>query len=71
MAHPENGQKLMKRFAEDIEEYGAIDRIPKMEGRSMVMFVTSKQSAKQPAAKPAKKADDAPTAPEMATSEQE
>jgi translation initiation factor IF-3 len=62
MAHPENGQKLMKRFAEDIEEYGTIDRIPKMEGRSMVMFVTSKQNAKQSAAKPAKKADDAPAA---------
>jgi translation initiation factor IF-3 len=78
MAHPENGQKLMQRFAEDIEEYGAIDRIPKMEGRSMVMFVTSKQSAKQPAAKSAKtvgdaarKTGDTPDAPETAASEQE
>lgn len=46
MAHPENGQVLMKRFAEACEEYGTIDRLPKMEGRSMVMFVTSKKPAK-------------------------
>lgn len=50
MTHPEIGQAMMKRFAEAVEEFGAIDRLPKMEGRSMVMFVTSKQpkvSAKQ------------------------
>ena len=42
MAHPEIGQEMMKRFAAEVEEYGTIDRIPKMEGRSMIMFVTSK-----------------------------
>lgn len=46
MAHPEHGQAMMKRFAESVEEYGVIDRLPKLEGRSMVMFVTSKQAAK-------------------------
>lgn len=51
MAHPEHGQVMMKRFAADIEEYGTIDRVPKLEGRSMVMFVTSKQSPKPKAAK--------------------
>lgn len=59
MAHPEKGHTLMKRFAEDIEEYGTIDRLPKLEGRSMVMFATSKQptkqTAKQAAPKPAQK----------------
>lgn len=39
MAHPERGTELMKRVSEHIAEYGTIDRIPKMEGRSMVMFV--------------------------------
>lgn len=46
MAHPEHGTELMKRFAECVAEYGTIDKLPKLEGRSMVMFVTSKQSAK-------------------------
>lgn len=46
MAHPEHGHELMKRFAEACSEHGTVDRLPKMEGRSMVMFVTSKQAAK-------------------------
>ena len=43
MTHPEIGQEVMKRFAEQIAEYGTIERMPKMEGRSMIMFATSKQ----------------------------
>lgn len=39
MAHPERGTELMKRVSEHIAEHGTVDRIPKMEGRSMVMFV--------------------------------
>lgn len=46
MAHPEHGHELMKRFAEACSAVGTIDKLPKMEGRSMVMFVTSKQPAK-------------------------
>lgn len=54
MARPEAGHTLMKRFAEAVEEFGTIDRLPKLEGRSMVMFVTSKQNPKQ-SDKPQKK----------------
>jgi len=46
MAHPEHGTELMKRFAEACAEYGSIDKLPKLEGRSMVMFVSSKQPSK-------------------------
>jgi translation initiation factor IF-3 len=46
MAHPELGQEVMKRFAEACAEYGTIDKQPKLEGRNMLMFVTSKQPAK-------------------------
>lgn len=46
MAHPEMGQELMKRFAEACSEHGSMDKLPKLEGRSMIMFVTSKQPAK-------------------------
>jgi len=42
MAHPEIGQERMKEFAVAIDDYGTIDRLPKMEGRSMIMFVTTK-----------------------------
>ncbi|MDR2931810.1 MAG: translation initiation factor IF-3 [Oscillospiraceae bacterium] len=46
MTHPEIGQALMKRFAELCADHGTIDRLPKMEGRSMIMFITSKQAVK-------------------------
>jgi len=46
MAHPELGQELMKRFAEAVAEYGTIDKLPKLDGRSMIMFVTSKTPVK-------------------------
>lgn len=46
MAHPELGQEVMKRFAEACAEFGAIDKLPKLEGRNMLMFVSSKTPAK-------------------------
>ena len=39
MAHPERGTELLKRVAEQIAEHGTVERMPKMEGRSMVMFI--------------------------------
>ena len=42
MAHPEIGRELIKRFAESCAEFGSIDKLPKMEGRSLVMFISSK-----------------------------
>ena len=44
MAHPEIGSDMMKKFADGIAEYGSVDKLPKLEGRSMVMVVTSKTS---------------------------
>jgi translation initiation factor IF-3 len=46
MAHPELGHELMKRFSEACSEFGAIDKLPKLEGRSMIMFVNSKLPVK-------------------------
>lgn len=43
MAHPELGQATIKRFADACSEYGTIDKLPKMEGRSLVMFISTKQ----------------------------
>ena len=42
MAHTHLGEDILKRFAEGIFEVGVVDKQPKMEGRSMVMFLSAK-----------------------------
>ena len=42
MAHPELGTAMVQKFADGCAEFGTIDKLPKLEGRSMVMFVSSK-----------------------------
>lgn len=42
LAHPQFGEELLKRFADAISEVGVVDKQPKMEGRSYVMFVSPK-----------------------------
>lgn len=44
MAHAQLGEVQMRKFAEACAEVGTVDRLPKMEGRSMIMFITSKLS---------------------------
>ncbi|MBE6886251.1 MAG: translation initiation factor IF-3 [Ruminococcaceae bacterium] len=44
MAHASLGTALMTRFAEACAEEGSVDKIPKLEGRSMIMFLTAKPS---------------------------
>lgn len=40
MAHLELGRALLERVADDIEEIGKIESMPKMEGRQMIMMVS-------------------------------
>ncbi len=42
MAHTSLGTDLLKRFAESCSELGNVEKIPKLEGRSMVMFISPK-----------------------------
>lgn len=42
MAYPKLGQDLIEKFAKACEEYGTIEKQSKMEGRSLVMFISSK-----------------------------
>ena len=42
LAHPELGRGLLERFKDDCSEVGVVDKQPKMEGRSLVMFIASK-----------------------------
>lgn len=42
VAHPQFGEELLKRFAEAVSEIGVVDKQPKMEGRSFIMYVSPK-----------------------------
>ncbi|MCR5005965.1 MAG: translation initiation factor IF-3 [Clostridiales bacterium] len=43
LSRTEIGKVVLDQFAERISEFGDIDKAPKMEGRSMVMFVSPKR----------------------------
>lgn len=45
MAHPEHGRIMMEKFAEVLSELAGVDKPPKMEGRSMQMFLTTKKQS--------------------------
>ena len=42
MARASMGSDVMKRFAEALADYGTVDKEPKLEGRSMQMFIAPK-----------------------------
>ena len=42
MAHTNIGEDLLKKFAAECSEFGTVDKNPKLEGRHMSMFLTSK-----------------------------
>lgn len=42
MAHTELGKDVMQRAADALSEFGVIDKAPKLEGKSMIMFVSAK-----------------------------
>lgn len=44
VAHPQFGEELLKKFKEAVSEVGVVDKPSKMEGRSLVMFVSPKSS---------------------------
>ena len=44
MAHQELGRELLERVATDIDGFGKIENIPKMEGRQMTMMIGTNSS---------------------------
>lgn len=65
MAHTEIGEVLLKDFADKCAEVAAMDKTPKLEGRSMSMFLSPKPQT--PPKKPAKpKTPKTEAAPEVA-----
>lgn len=44
IAHPELGMELLERFKDACSEFGSVEKPAKMEGRSIVMFISPKAS---------------------------
>ncbi len=45
--YKEQGEVILLRFAQEIEEYGKVEQLPKLEGKRMIMLVSSKKSPKK------------------------
>lgn len=43
MAHQELGIQLLRRVQKDLEEYGAVEQFPQLEGRQMVMVIAPRK----------------------------
>jgi len=46
IVYKEQGEILLLRFAQDLEEYGKVDQLPKLEGKRMIMFLSPKPKKK-------------------------
>lgn len=42
----DKGQILLLRLAQDLEDYGKVERMPKLEGKRMTMFIAPKKKKK-------------------------
>jgi len=42
----EQGEVLLLRFANDLEEYAKVDQLPQLEGKRMIIFLSPKKKAK-------------------------
>lgn len=43
----EQGEVLLLRFANDLEEYGKVEQMPVLEGKRMILFIAPKKNAPQ------------------------
>ena len=46
IVYKEQGEILLLRFAQGLEEYGKVDQLPKLEGKRMIMFLSPKSRKK-------------------------
>jgi len=46
MAHQELGMEMLKRIEQDLEDMGAVEQFPKMEGRQLTMVIAPKSRKK-------------------------
>ena len=53
MVHPENGQRLLDRLSEELDEIARVDTAPKLDGRNMTMVLSPlKEAVTQKAVQP-------------------
>ncbi len=45
--YKEKGELILLRFAQELEEYGKVEQMPKLEGKRMIMFISSKNTGKK------------------------
>lgn len=45
--YKEKGEVMLLKFAQEIEEYGKVEQLPKLEGKRMIMLVSTKKSEKK------------------------
>lgn len=45
--YKEQGEILLLKLAQDLEEYGKIEQMPKLEGKRMIMFISPKPAKKK------------------------
>ena len=55
--YADQGEKLLLRFAVELEEYGRAEQMPKLEGKRMILFIAPKKNA------PAKRSGEESEAP--------
>ncbi|WP_308491339.1 translation initiation factor IF-3 [Microbacterium terrisoli] len=79
-SRPELGVRLLKRFAEDVAEFGAVESSPRIDGRNMVMVIAphknksevkTEQNAQRAANKQAARQAKTSTSPESSTADAE
>lgn len=46
MLFKDRGELLLLRFAQELEEYGSLEQMPKLEGRRMILYITPKSGKK-------------------------
>jgi translation initiation factor IF-3 len=45
--HKEKGEIILLKFAQDLNELGKVEKMPKLEGKRMTMFITPKVTTKK------------------------
>ena len=46
IVYKERGKILLLKFIQELEEYGTVDQMPKMEGKRMIIFITPVKNKK-------------------------
>jgi translation initiation factor IF-3 len=68
--HPERGERLLMRLAEDVAELGTVEQAPQQDGRNMTMLLAPVKRRPEQEAAPTEVSADADGAPAPAEADQ-